>query len=59
MSENSSFLPEENQRSVPPVIYAVVSNGLQIYGILALGWHFFPILYLVVGRIGADHFWIA
>jgi len=46
MSEKSKLLPETNQRSVPPVVYALVSNGLQIYGILALGWHFFPILYL-------------
>lgn len=46
MSENSSILPSSNQRAVPPVVYALVSNGLQIYGILALGWHFFPILYL-------------
>ena len=46
MSENTGILPENRQRSVPPLLYALVSNALQVYGILSLGWHFFPILYL-------------
>ncbi|MFN0174399.1 MAG: DUF6498-containing protein [Saprospiraceae bacterium] len=46
MSENTSILPESTEKSVPPIIYALVSNALQVYGILVLGWHFFPILYL-------------
>lgn len=46
MIKNTKILPDFTERSVPPVIYALVSNGLQVYGILELGWHFFPILYL-------------
>lgn len=46
MIKNTNILPDFTERSVPPVIYALVSNGLQVYGILELGWHFFPILYL-------------
>lgn len=46
MSENTGLLPDNRQRSVPPILYALVSNALQIYGVLSLGWHFFPILYL-------------
>lgn len=46
MSENPRLLPETAGKSIPPIIYAVISNALQVYGILVLGWHFFPILYL-------------
>ncbi|MBC7776237.1 MAG: hypothetical protein H7246_12450 [Phycisphaerae bacterium] len=46
MSENTSILPKTIEKSIPPVIYAVISNALQVYGILVLGWHFFPILYM-------------
>ncbi len=46
MSENTSILPDSTEKSVPPIIYALVSNALQVYGILVLGWHFFPILYM-------------
>lgn len=46
MSENTSFLSEIKGKPVPPVLYALISNALQVYGILVLGWHFFPILYL-------------
>lgn len=46
MSENTSILPDTMEKSVPPVLYALLSNALQVYGVLVLGWHFFPILYL-------------
>jgi len=46
MIKNTNLLPDFTERSVSPVIYALVSNGLQVYGILELGWHFFSILYL-------------
>ncbi|HAD11153.1 MAG TPA: hypothetical protein DCF33_01820, partial [Saprospirales bacterium] len=41
-----NLLPENRMYAIPPIIYALVSNALQIYGIIVLGWHFFPILYL-------------
>lgn len=46
MSENISLVPSNTERTVPSILYGVVSNALQIYGILMLGWHFFPILYM-------------
>lgn len=46
MSENTSIIPEDRGKPVPPALYALLSNALQVYGVLALGWHFFPILYL-------------
>ncbi len=46
MAENTRLLPETAGKSIPPIIYAAISNALQVYGILVLGWHFFPILYL-------------
>lgn len=46
MAENSGILPESRRNTVPPVLYALVSNVMQVYGIVILGWHFFPILYL-------------
>ncbi|MCC7466592.1 MAG: hypothetical protein IT261_09995 [Saprospiraceae bacterium] len=46
MIENPGVLPENNKNARPPVLYALVSNALQVYGIVVLGWHFFPILYM-------------
>lgn len=46
MAQNSGILPESSSYAVPPVLYALVSNAMQVYGIVVLGWHFFPILYL-------------
>lgn len=46
MSENLNIQAGTAEKSIPPVIYALISNALQVYGILCLGWHFFPILYL-------------
>lgn len=46
MSEKESLLPENRNYAFPPLVYALVSNAIQIYGIVVLGWHFFPILYL-------------
>lgn len=46
MSENLNIQAETAEKSIPPVVYALISNALQVYGILYLGWHFFPILYL-------------
>ncbi|MBL7807811.1 MAG: hypothetical protein JNN28_08365 [Saprospiraceae bacterium] len=46
MSEKGSLLPENRNYAIPPLVYALVSNAMQIYGIVVLGWHFFPILYL-------------
>lgn len=46
MSEKGGLLPENRNYAVPPLVYALVSNAMQIYGIVVLGWHFFPILYL-------------
>jgi hypothetical protein len=46
MSEQEGLMPENRNRVIPPLVYAVVSNAIQIYGIVVLGWHFFPILYM-------------
>jgi hypothetical protein len=46
MAHDLKLLPENRTFVIPPIIYALVSNALQIYGIIVLGWHFFPILYL-------------
>lgn len=46
MSKNTGILPDSKAKTIPPVIYALLSNALQVYGILVLGWHFFPILYM-------------
>lgn len=46
MAQYSGILPENRSNAVPPVLYALVSNAMQVYGIVVLGWHFFPILYL-------------
>jgi|GEM_PF-2102900 len=41
MSENTSMLPESAEKTIPPIIYALVFNVLQVYGIIVLGGHFF------------------
>lgn len=46
MSENLNIQAGTAEKSIPPVAYALISNALQVYGVLCLGWHFFPILYL-------------
>lgn len=46
MTETEPLLPTAPGKPIPPVLYTLISNGLQLYGILVLGWHFFPILYL-------------
>lgn len=46
MSGQNPLLYQEKEKSVPPLVYALISNALQVYGVLVLGWHFFPILYM-------------
>lgn len=46
MSLRVSPLRDSGAAFWPALGYALLANGLQVYGLLVLGWHFFPILFL-------------